>query len=63
MSETAGDYFFCLTHREVERGAGCRAADRMGPYPTASAAEHWQESVAEHNEAWDREDREDEEDG
>ena len=44
MSETA-DYYFCLTHHEVERGAGCRAADRMGPYPTAAAAEHWQESV------------------
>ena len=56
------DYYFCLTHDEVERGAGCRAADRMGPYPTAEAASRWQESVQQHNEAWDEQDREDDED-
>jgi hypothetical protein len=58
----SGDYYFCLTHQVVERGQGCRALDRMGPYPSAEAAAAWQQSVAEHNEAWDKEDREEDED-
>jgi len=41
-----GDYYFCMTHNEVERGPGCRGADRMGPYPTADAAAHWQQTAA-----------------
>ncbi|MDX6204695.1 MAG: hypothetical protein QOF39_752 [Frankiales bacterium] len=56
----SGDYYYCLTHHEVERGQGCRAADRMGPYPTAEAAATWQESVEARNEAADELDREDE---
>ena len=52
------DYYYCLTHHEVEQGQGCRALDRMGPYPSASAAQAWQDSVAAHNEAADEEDRE-----
>jgi hypothetical protein len=30
--------------------------DRMGPYPTKEAAEHWRDHVAARNEAWDEED-------
>jgi hypothetical protein len=56
---TAGDYFYCLTHEAVERGQGCRALDRMGPYPSAAAAAAWQESVEARNEAADKEDEED----
>lgn len=59
---TADEYYFCMTHREVERGQGCRGADRMGPYPTADAAAHWQQTVEERNEIWEEQDREDEED-
>ncbi len=53
------DYYYCLTHHEVEEGQGCRAADRMGPYPSPAAAQHWQQAVAERNEEADEQDRED----
>ena len=53
------DYYYCLPHHTVERGLGCRAADRMGPYPTAAAAQAWQQSVEARNEAADDRDRED----
>jgi hypothetical protein len=62
VAHDSGDYYFCLTHQVVERGQGCRAADRMGPYPSAEAAATWQESVAARNEAWDKADREEEDD-
>ncbi|MDX6257879.1 MAG: hypothetical protein QOJ11_4213 [Frankiales bacterium] len=62
VATDSGDYYFCMTHREVERGQGCRAADRMGPYPSAEAAASWQQSVEQRNEAADKADREDEED-
>ena len=60
VASDSGDYYFCLTHQEVERGHGCRAADRMGPYPSAEAAGSWQQAVEERNEAADKADREDE---
>jgi hypothetical protein len=53
------EYYYCLTHQTVERGVGCRAADRMGPYPTPEAAEAWQQAVEARNEAADEQDRED----
>jgi hypothetical protein len=53
------DFYYCLTHHEVEQGQGCRALDRMGPYPTAAAAAAWQDSVEAHNELADEMDRED----
>jgi hypothetical protein len=62
VAADSGDYYFCMTHREVERGQGCRSADRMGPYPSAEAASSWQQSVDQRNEAADEADREDEED-
>lgn len=53
------DFYYCLTHREVEQGQGCRALDRMGPYPSAQAARDWHDSVAARNEQADEQDRED----
>jgi hypothetical protein len=53
------DFYYCLTHHEVEQGQGCRALDRMGPYPSAEAAQAWQQSVTEHNEDADEKDLED----
>ena len=38
-------WFYCLKHRAVEPWEGCRAADRLGPYPdreTAACEETYQ---------------------
>jgi predicted Zn-dependent protease len=35
MSET---YYFCLKHHTVEGQAGCKAADRLGPYDSPAEA-------------------------
>jgi hypothetical protein len=46
-------YWFCLKHHTVEGAVGCTAADRLGPYASASEAARALEKVAERNEAWD----------
>jgi hypothetical protein len=64
MSE---QWYWCLTHQQVEPAAACRADDRMGPYDSPEAARSWKtqhedrEVVREiEDEAakdeWDRED-------
>ena len=54
-----GSWYWCLRHSraEAEQGA-CPPEDRMGPYDSQAAAEHWKERVEARNERWDREDRE-----
>ncbi|WGL50678.1 hypothetical protein P5P86_11960 [Nocardioides sp. BP30] len=47
------EYYFCLKHHTVEPREGCRAADRLGPYPTEQEAAHALEKVEERNEDWD----------
>ncbi len=47
------EFWFCLTHHEVESGQGCRNQDRLGPYPTAEAAARALDRVAERNDEWD----------
>ena len=32
-------YWFCLTHMQVEEGAGCANMNRLGPYDTRAEAE------------------------
>lgn len=51
------EYWYCLKHQTVEPRAGCRNADRLGPYPTAEAAARALETVAERNQAWDNDPR------
>jgi len=46
-------FYYCLNHHAVEEKVGCRAADRLGPYPTREEAERALEKVKERNEAWD----------
>lgn len=55
-----GSWYWCLEHGRAERGdaTSCPPGDRMGPYETAAAAEHWKDRLEARNEAWDREDRE-----
>lgn len=47
------EFWFCLTHHEVEGVHGCRNQDRLGPYPSAEAAANALDRVAERNEEWD----------
>jgi hypothetical protein len=49
-------YWWCTDHKTVEGDQGCRAEVRLGPYPTAEAAQHALESVAERNAQLDAED-------
>ena len=49
-------YWWCTDHKTVEGDSGCRAEVRLGPYPTAEAAEHALLSVQERNEKLDAED-------
>ena len=46
-------YYYCLKHHAVEGAVGCKAKDRLGPYPSHEEAERAQEKVAERNAAWD----------
>ena len=53
-----GERYWCLRHHAVEPFEGCRAEDRLGPYPTRDEAAHALQKVQERNEKWDREDEE-----
>jgi len=46
-------WWFCLTHHEVEGRHGCLNKDRLGPYPSQDAASHALEKVQQRNEEWD----------
>lgn len=53
-----GGWYWCLRHdRAEEAGAACAADDRLGPYDSKDAAEHWRDKVQARNEKWDQEDR------
>ena len=53
----AEEYWYCLKHHAVEGRAGCKAADRLGPYATAAEAAQALDRVAERNETWDNDPR------
>jgi hypothetical protein len=50
-------WYFCLKHRQVEPGAGCRSAERLGPYPDKETAARALEIARERTEAADAADR------
>jgi hypothetical protein len=53
------EWYWCLDHKAPEPADhACPPQNRMGPYPSRDAAEHWKERVADRNETWDREDAE-----
>ncbi|PKW15097.1 hypothetical protein [Saccharopolyspora spinosa] len=52
-----GSWYFCLTHRQVEPKAGCRAAERLGPYPDRETAARALEIAEERTKAADDADR------
>jgi hypothetical protein len=49
-------WWYCLKHHTVEPDQGCKAENRLGPYPTREAAEHALETVRRRNEEWDAQD-------
>ncbi|MBK0868425.1 MAG: hypothetical protein IJH84_01160 [Saccharopolyspora sp.] len=49
----AKGWYFCLKHQQVEPTAGCRAADRLGPYADRESAEHALEIARERTKAAD----------
>jgi hypothetical protein len=49
-------WWFCLKHHTVEPEQGCKAENRLGPYPTREAAEHALATVRRRNEEWDAQD-------
>jgi hypothetical protein len=55
--ETEQRWWFCVKHHTVEPDQGCKAEDRLGPYPTREAAEQALETVRRRNEEWDAQDR------
>jgi hypothetical protein len=55
---TDEEWYYCLRHRTVEPREGCRAADRLGPYPDRETAARALEIARERTEAADSADRE-----
>lgn len=50
-------WYYCEKHQTVESGAGCRAIDRMGPYPDRETAARAYEIARERTRQADEEDR------
>jgi hypothetical protein len=53
MSE---QWYWCLTHQEVEPASGCRLDDRMGPYATPEEARRWRERLEQRRDDWTAQD-------
>lgn len=54
---TQPQYYWCLVHHQVEPLDGCKAADRLGPYPTAQQAAEAIQHAEANNEAWENDPR------
>ncbi|GAA2777516.1 hypothetical protein [Saccharopolyspora taberi] len=50
-------WYFCLKHQQVEPAAGCRAAERLGPYADRETAARALEIAQERTKAADEADR------
>jgi hypothetical protein len=52
-------WYWCLKHEAAEPAtSSCPPDQRLGPYPTRDAAEHWKETADARNEAWEAADKE-----
>lgn len=51
-------WFYCFVHNTVEPREGCRASDRLGPYPDKATAARALEIAHERTAAQDKEDEE-----
>jgi hypothetical protein len=54
--ELAGEFWFCMKHRRVEKFEDTDSANRIGPFPTPDAAAHALETIREREKAYDAED-------
>jgi hypothetical protein len=54
--ELAGEFWFCMKHRRVEKFEDTDSANRIGPFPTAEQAAHALETIHEREKAYDAED-------
>jgi hypothetical protein len=54
MLDESPQWFYCVRHHTVEDAVGCRAKDRLGPYPSREEAEHALTKVKERNQQWER---------
>ncbi|MCP2168175.1 hypothetical protein [Goodfellowiella coeruleoviolacea] len=50
-------WYYCLKHHKPERGAECRALDRMGPYPDEQTAARALDIAKERTKSADDQDR------
>ena len=57
MADQQEQWYYCLTHHQVETREGCKAADRLGPYATRDEAQHALELSEKRNEAYDTDPR------
>lgn len=46
-------WWYCLRHQASERGAGCAATDRLGPYASQEQADQALETAAQRSQSWD----------
>ncbi|KEI45352.1 hypothetical protein [Saccharopolyspora rectivirgula] len=53
----SGNWYYCLKHHKVEPEAGCRALNRLGPYPDRETASQALEIARARTEAADEADR------
>ena len=58
MADKDDTYWWCLRHNRVETYAESDSPDRLGPYPTHSAAEDALRTIAEREKRYDEQDRE-----
>jgi len=60
LGDAHGQWYYCFKHQKVETIEDCQLMDRMGPYPTKEAAEHWRDRAEARNESWEAQDDDDE---
>lgn len=54
----SGQWYFCLSHAQVEGEDGCKSADRMGPYDSQQEAAAALTTAQQRTEEWDAADAE-----
>lgn len=56
MTDSGGDWYWCLDHHRAEQGKACPEKARMGPYSSAEEAANWREKAKKRTERWQDED-------